>query len=343
MHRISMAKIAQTETEDRMATQKPDAENSFGAAAYGGENWVPRVAGHGDEIGGIWSGYRVASEYAPLQAVLMHRPGTEIAASAEDAEKALMLAPLGVARAQAQHDGIAQAYREHGVAVHMVDPKAPAQPNQMFCADLCAMTPQGAILARPAGQARAGEEREVARRLADLGIPILHTLTGAATFEGADLMWLDARTAIIGRGHRTNSEAIAQISATLEAIGCEVIAADMPFGTMHLMGMLRIADADLAFCWPRRTPFTAVEALRARGYRVAFPPLADDGASYRAMNFVTLGPRKILLGSGLDRFQAFFEGFGIDVATTEIGELAKAAGNIGCLSSILSRHYGVSG
>ena len=31
---------------------------------------------------------------------------------------------------------------------------------------------------------RAGEERHVARRLADLGIPILRTLRATATFEG---------------------------------------------------------------------------------------------------------------------------------------------------------------
>jgi N-dimethylarginine dimethylaminohydrolase len=320
-----------------MKNSDPAPNNSFGAAAYGGENWVARAAPHESELGSLWSGYRVANEYAPLRAVLMHRPGAELAASREDAEKALMLAPLDIALAQAQHDGISQTYRQHGVAVHSVDPDTPARPNQMFCADLCAMTPQGAILARPAGQVRAGEERAVARRLADLGIPILRTLTGCAVFEGADLMWLDARTALIGRGHRTNPAAIAQITATLAEIGCEAIPVDMPYGTMHLMGMMRIADADLAFCWPRRTPVAAVNALRERGYRVGFPPLSDDAPSYRAMNFVTLGPRKILLAAGLHRFQSFFEGFGIEVLTTNVDELAKAAGNIGCLSSVLSR------
>ena len=43
----------------------------------------------------------------------------------------------------------------------------PATPNLMFCADLFVMTPQGAILARPASDVRAGEERWVARGLAE--------------------------------------------------------------------------------------------------------------------------------------------------------------------------------
>jgi len=292
-----------------MTKSDPETQNSFGAAAYGGNKWRERENIHAGELGKLWSGYRITNEYAPLEAVLMHRPDIELAASAKDAEKALMLAPLDITLAQEQHDGISNCYRQNGITVHLVDPREPARPNQMFCADLCAMTPQGAILARPAGQVRAGEEIQVARRLADLEIPILRTLTGNAVFEGADMMWLDAQTALIGRGHRTNQAAIEQISTTLAGIDCTVIPVDLPFGTMHFMGMMRIADKDLAFCWPRRTPFAAVDALRNHGYEVAFPPLSDDPQSYRAMNFVTLGPRKILL----------------------------AAGNIGCLSSILSR------
>ncbi len=323
-----------------MTNPKLRTKNSFGAAAYGGENWVARTASHAQELGSLWSGYRVTNEYAPLEAVLMHRPGHELAASLEDTEKALMLESIDIPLAQKQHDGISDTYRQEGITVHLVDPEMQVQANQMFCADLCAMTPQGAILARPAGGVRAGEERPVARRLADLGIPILRTVTGNAIFEGADLMWLDKRTAMIGRGHRTNQAAITQIATTLAEIDCEVIPVDLPFGTMHFMGMMRIADYNLAFCWPRRTPVATVNALRDRGYQVAFPPLTDDPQSYRVMNFVTLGSRKILLAAGLEKFQAYFEGFGIDVLTTDVSELAKAAGNIGCLSSILSRKGG---
>ena len=48
----------------------------------------------------------------------------------------------------------------------------------MFVADLMFMTPEGAILGRPASTVRAGEERLVARRLAELGVPILRVVRG---------------------------------------------------------------------------------------------------------------------------------------------------------------------
>src|SRR3546814_8550844 len=105
------------------------------------------------------------------------------------------------------------------------------------------MTPEGAILARPASTVRAGEERWVARRLADLGVPILRTLTGTAVFEGADLMWLDPRTAMIGLGLRTNEEAASQIATTLEEIGVETIAVRSEEHKSELQSLMRTSYA----------------------------------------------------------------------------------------------------
>lgn len=39
---------------------------------------------------------------------------------------------------------------------------------------------------------------------------------------------------------------VAQVRATLAEQGVEVIQVDLPYGTMHLMGVLRIVDRDLA-------------------------------------------------------------------------------------------------
>ena len=311
--------------------------STFGAAAYGGEGWQPRMRPHGAEVGSLWAASGIDSEWAPLEAVILHRPGAELAASHNDPQAVQMLDPLDLEQAGAEHDAIAEAYRTAGVEVEYVDPAGTPSPNQMFCADLFVMTPEGAILARPASEVRAGEERWVARRLADLGVPILKTLTGTATFEGADLMWLDATTAIIGRGLRTNQTAIDQISGVLGEIGIDVVAVDMPYGTMHLMGMLRIADKDLAIAWPRRTPHAAVTALQERGYHVAFLPALDEAETNRALNFVTLGPRRILMVAGNPSTEAFYGTLGITCETAPASELAKAAGAIGCLTGVLRR------
>ncbi len=309
---------------------------TFGTAAYGGPGWSPRTADHAEELGTLWAACGIENEWAPLKAVLLHRPGPELAV--EDVDAAQLLEKPNFARAVQQHDALTTAFRTAGVAVHYVEPPvSPTSPNQIFCADLFAMTPEGAILARPASSVRAGEERWVARRLADIGVPILATLTGNAVFEGADLAWLDRKTAAIGRGLRTNEAAIQQIGPLLARLGTELIAVDLPFGTMHMMGLLRILDRDLAVAWPRRLPFALVRALQARGYQVHFLPEEASVPQNIAFNCVTLGPRKILMVAGHPETQHFFEDLGVTVLAQPADELAKAAGAIGCLSGIVAR------
>jgi N-dimethylarginine dimethylaminohydrolase len=322
---------------DARAAPKPDpGADSFGTAAYGGEAWSPRTASHAADIGVHWAHCGIATEWGRLTKVLLSPPGPALAAAGNDADANQLLAPVDLARAAEEHAAMADAYRAEGVTVLEVEPSA-THPNQMFCADLFVMTPEGAILARPASTVRAGEEVAVAACLAAARVPILMTLRGEATFEGADLMWLDASTAIIGRGLRTNEAAIRQISGLLGEMGVETIAVDMPFGTMHLMGMLRILDRDLVIAWPRRTPHAAVMALRARGYRVAFLPALGEAEQNKALNVVTLGPRRILMPGGNPAARAFYEGLGVTVIETPMDELKKAAGAVGCLTGIVAR------
>lgn len=312
-------------------------KSTFGMSAYGGENWSQRHQTHGEEIGTVWGAGQINSEWRQLTSVMLHCPGDELLTASGDPDGFQMLAAPDPGRAREEHAAMAETYTSLGVSVHAVMPDDPCPPNQMFVADLFVMTPEGAIIARPASTVRAGEERWIARRLAALGVPILKTLTGAATFEGADFMWIDESTAMIGRGHRTNEAAIEQIRTVLSEIGCDLVVVDMPFGTMHLMGMLRILDKDLAICWSRRTPYNAVRMLEEKGYQVRFPPFEDDQPSYRGINFVTLGPRKILMVSGLPVAQDFYEGLGVDCITTPTDELSLAAGNVGCLTGVIER------
>ena len=308
----------------------------FDAAAYGGAGWSPRATSLRQEIGTVWGPCGVATEWAPLRAVLLHRPGAELEAIA-DPDEAQMLAPLDAGRAREQHDALAQAFRDAGVAVHYVEPDDVPPPNLMFLADLMFTTPEGAILGRPASTVRAGEERFVARRLADLAIPILRSVRGSGTFEGADAAWVDPGTVLLATALRTNAEGAAQVMALLQEMGVQVLPVGLPYGSMHLMGVLRFFDRDLAVAWPGRVPYAAVAALRARGYTVLFLPDEREAVHGMALNFVTLGPRRILMAAGNPVTQAFYEAAGVACQAVVVDELLKAAGGIGCLTGILER------
>jgi N-dimethylarginine dimethylaminohydrolase len=313
--------------------------NYHRASAYGGPGWSPRSTALRQEIGEVWGKCGINDEWSPLKAVLLHRPGSELEQTA-GADAVQMLGTLRVRHAQEQHDALAQAYRDAGVAVRYVEPPDEAPPNLMFLADLLFMTPEGAVLGRPASKVRAGEERLVAVRLAELGIPILCSVRGHGTFEGADAAWIDTDTVLLATGLRTNPGGADQVARLLREMGIGVVRVGLPYGAMHLMGQLRFVDRDLAFAWPGRVPFAAVDTLRGMGYNVLFLPDEHEAVCGLSLNFVTMGPRRILMASGNPVTQAFFEDAGVSCRTVPVDELAKAAGGIGCLTGVLERGPG---
>jgi N-dimethylarginine dimethylaminohydrolase len=199
------------------------------------------------------------------------------------------------------------------------------------------MTPEGAILTRPASTVRAGEERPVARRLAELGIPILRCVRGNGVFEGADALWVNSETVIVGTGLRTNLEGVAQVTNLLDEMNVEVVQVQLPKGTMHLMGTLRFIDKTHAICWNHRIPQKAVHVLQDNGYEVSFIPDDIEAKAGMALNFVTLAPKRIVMPTGNPVTQSFYEKLGVKCTLVEVDELHKAAGGIGCLSGIIKR------
>lgn len=305
-------------------------------SAFGGTGWSPRSAAHRDEIGSVWSACGVQSESAPLRAVLLHAPGPEIEASSDPAS-VQWLAAADPALARAQHEALAAAYRAAGVAVHLVAPPGVPPINLLFVADLVFMTPEGAIVGRTASTVRAGEERLAARALADLGIPILHTVRGSGVFEGADAAWLDPRTVIVATGLRTSDEGARQVEAVLREQGVDVRRTTLPAGTMHLMGQLRYADRDLALAWSQRLDASTPPILREHGYTVLSIPSEEEAMGGAALNLVTLGPRSVIMAAGNPLTQSFLEGAGISCTAVDVSELIKGAGGIACMTGVLER------
>ena len=305
-------------------------------SAYGGDDWSPRQKSHREEIGDIWIDAGVNSEWAPLKSVLLHQPGSEIN-GIDDPQRYQMLSILDHQLVVEQHNGFSDTLRDLGVQVYYVDPSREPSPNLMFCADLVFMTPEGAILCRPASTIRAGEERWVAERLSAIGIPILHTFTNHATFEGADALWINPGTVMVGVGLRTNIAGVQQLKNVLNMMDVQVIPVDLPVGTMHLMGILRFLDKDIALTWPYRIPWKVYRTLRDNGFQILFIPDENEAINNGALNFVTLGPGLVLMADGNPITEGYLEEQGITCKTACVSEILKAAGGMGCLTAILNR------
>ena len=307
------------------------------SAAYGGGKWSQRTATMREDMPLWWGDWGSSSECGTLRAVLLRRPGPELDAI-EDFDAVQMRADLNPGLARAQHDDLVEAYRSHGVAVHLIENGRLDKPNSFFIRDLMLMTPEGAIITRPASNVRAGEERFVAEALGQIGVPILMTVHGGGTFEGADVSWVDRDLCFLAEGLRTNEEGANQVERMLREIGVkEVVRVGLPYGAMHLDGLLNLLDRDLAVIWPRRTPYKIVQTLRERGLR--FIEIEDEVTAQNCLplNFVALAPGHVLMSAGGDLMKAKYEEAGVTCHTVEIGELIKAGGGIHCMTGFLKR------
>ena len=307
------------------------------STAYGGGVWSPRLASMRDDMAEAWGEWGVSSECGRLHAVLLRRPGPELDAI-EDFDAVQMRAGLDPDLARRQHDALAAAYRACGVEVHYVERGRIDKPNSMFVRDLMLMTPEGAIVTRPASTVRAGEERLVAEALARAGVPILMTVHGGGTFEGADVAWVDRDLCFLAEGLRTNEEGANQVERMLREIGVrDVVRVGLPYGAMHLDGLLSLVDRDLAVVWPRRTPFKVVQTLRARGFR--FIEVEDEAETQAClpMNGVAVAPGEIVVPAGGTTMLARYAEAGVVCHVVDVGELIKAGGGIHCMTGFLKR------
>lgn len=306
-------------------------------SAYGGAKWLQRTKSFRDDLPEWWGDWGVSSECGTLRAVLLRRPGPELD-EVVDFDAMQMRGDVLPAVAQSQHDDLAAAYQRHSVAVQLVQNGRIDKPNAMFIRDLMLMTPEGAIITRPASTIRAGEERFVAEALAVAGVPILMSVHGNGTFEGADVSWVDQDLCFLAEGLRTNAEGADQVERILREIGVkEVVRVGLPWGAMHLDGLLNFLDKDLAVIWPRRTPYKVVDVLRKRGCRIIEITDEHEAQHFLPMNFVALRPGEILMPAGGDSTQALYEQAGVVCHTVDISELIKAGGGIHCMTGLLKR------
>jgi N-dimethylarginine dimethylaminohydrolase len=307
-------------------------------ATLGGPGWQPRLQAHADEVrdGRIWSACGYRSEVAVLRQVLLAWPPDRMA-DIGDPARWLMNERVDLAALRDQTTKVRDAFLAAGVDVLLDTATIDAPPNVIFMRDLCLVTPHGAIVARAASAQRAGEERYAAAALARAGIPILATVTGTATFEGADALWLDPGTVMLGVGRRTNAAGAAAVTRLLGDQGVRVLPVPLSPQVQHLLGAVAFLDEGLAAVYAAAAPDELRRLLASRGYRVIELPASPDLVRRRGMNLVTLAPGRVLMPSRCPAIRRDLEAAGVETRDVEVGEYVKAAGALGCLTAIVRR------
>lgn len=306
-------------------------------SALGGDGWSPRLSSLRDEQEIVWSSFGVFSECGRLRSVLLHRPGSEIEA-VKDARAALWLDLFDGPRAREEHDALAELYRSHGVAIYYIDDPTHRHPNLYFMKDTFAMTPEGAILSRPASRVRAGEERVTARSLAHLGVPIVLSVHGNGTFEGGDMMVVNDDLALIGRGLRTNDAGARQVEDMLRSVGIgEVVQVPLYDDCLHLDCGLSIVDRRTALLDAGQVSSIAREALARHGFQTIDVSGMEEIVEGMAINVVAIEPGLVVIPANNPRTQRLLEAAGVHCLSIDIAELMKGGGAVHCLTGVMQR------
>ncbi len=307
-------------------------------STYGGPGWTPRARSHDEELdGGIWSVCGVDSEIGTLRQVLLSWPDEEMEFP-ELPDDWLMLRRPVLPDLQHQCRAVVEIYERLGVKVRLAKPKRRSLPNHIFQRDLYFMTPEGAVVARPAAEQRAGEERQAAESLARLGVPILMSFRGRETFEGADALWLDPKTVLIGVGLRTNDAAFDRLADLLEDFDVAAVKVPMPTqGVQHLLGVVNLIDRDLAAVRSGYAHPDLLDRFEERSIDVIDLPEHEEITEKGSMNFVALGPRRLLMPTDCPLTKARYEAAGVEVHECDVSEYLAAAGGLGCLTGIVHR------
>lgn len=229
----------------------------------------------------------------PLRRVLVKRPDQAFVVS--NPQQWHYTSSPNLARAQQEHDEFVETLKNNDVEVVYHDAFLSDMADAIFVHDPVIITNQGAVLLSMGKFLRAGEPGAIAACLEKIGVPILSKLTGMATAEGGDCLWLDDKTLAVGQGFRTNGEGIAQLTKILGTIGVDVLPVQLPFyqgpeACLHLQSLISLVDEKVAVVYKPLMPITFIQDLQVRGFTLIDVPEEE---------FLTMGPNILAIKPGL--------------------------------------------
>jgi N-dimethylarginine dimethylaminohydrolase len=233
-----------------------------------------------------------------------------------------------------QYGEMLDAYRQAGVAVHVLTPD-PALPYQLFARDSSVMTPWGAVIMQLQKPYRRGEYAACLRFYLEKDIPIYDLVT-AGNVEGGDFMVLKPGVAACGHsGERSIEPAVHQLRSWFQAEGWEfhTYAFDPHF--LHLdVQMAMVAEGLAAVCTEAVEP-ALLGWLHGHGIRALPIPYVD--AMRLGCNVVSLGAGRVLVPAGSKNLIAACRAEGLTVFDPDVSMIAQGGGAVHCMCQPLRR------
>jgi N-dimethylarginine dimethylaminohydrolase len=239
-----------------------------------------------------------------------------------------------------EYDAFVEIVAGTGATVDYLPADARTTLDSIYVRDAALVTDGGVILCAMGKPQRTTEPDAMAGACTASGLPIAGRILPPGRVEGGDVIWLDDRTLVVGRGYRTNDAGIEQLR-TILGRPVDVFVVPLPHWTgegdvMHLMSLISPVDADLAVVYARLLPVPFREWLLDRGLRLVEVPDAEfDGMG---TNVLALGPRHCLMLRGNPGTKAALERAGARVVEYDGTDISvKGGGGPTCLTRPITR------
>lgn len=295
----------------------------------------------------------VSNDVGTLKTILMHRPGNEIKVITADKYDPNIDALIdneeqwyfrsdkepNLPGMQREHDALVKLLKEHGVEVVYVD-GGNRDPNAMFVRDMGMVINGGLIISRmgPVGKeygtGRRGEEAYITKKIAQIGMPILHTIHGEGLMEGGSFCLLDEKHAAIGLSHRGNRCGADQVRNVLSVQGIDLVEIPLVGFSMHLDGAVVMIDHDKALINIERLPYWFIDHLKGLNIE---PIQADFRDAVLAVNCIAISPGKVIMDELAPWTAEKISKSGLEILPISYKECRKHGGGIHCSTLPLVR------
>jgi len=249
--------------------------------------------------------------------------------------------PPGFATAQSQHGMLCRVLQDAGAEVVSLPTSEVLTLDAVYAHDASLATNDGLILMNPGKTSRVAEARSHASFCAEFGMSVVGQIYSPGTSEAGDMVWLDPKTLLMGRGYRTNGAGIEQIRALLAPKQVDVISAPLPHGPgpsacLHLMSLMSMLDEQTILVDLPWLTVETVELLKARDFRLIEIEYSERDTL--ACNVLSLGSKRLVAIEENVRTNRRLGDAGFDVRTFPGSEICiNGSGGPTCLTRPLLR------
>jgi N-Dimethylarginine dimethylaminohydrolase len=250
-------------------------------------------------------------------------------------------APPDLTSAIAEYDRFISSLNGRGIALHFLDGSDETTLDSIYVRDASVVCNRGAILCRMGKPARESEPAAQEAEFRAMEYPIVGSIAAPGRLEGGDVVWLDQRTIVVGRGYRTNDAGITQLRALLRDDIDQMIIVPLPHwrgraDVFHLMSIISPIDRDLAVVYSPLMPVPFREFLLERGITLVEVP--DEEFATMGANVLAIGPRRVLTLRGNPMTRRRLETESVEVIEYQGDNISmKGGGGPTCLTRPLRR------